>query len=404
MINLSLLRIGVLIAKLGFLVNVILFFGFFSTYFVFVFHILRHVIPSADDLLKVQALLNFVIAITLLLSSFFIHKINKLHFIYTSSILIMAMTFLLLFVPNELIKLTIIFVIGIFFGIGLLVFFTYFWNLTVPEERGRIAGLIGFVALPLEFVVDYLVAPSLDFFGTIILSIVISSGILLVVLLRPQKAVLTAKKNERGNFFEKRTVLLYSIPWILFSVINVILAKNISINILQQVSSSFYMSLMGLQIIGVVFGAMVGGIVADFFGLRLSLALSLTLYGTSAALGGIFINNEILYFVYIANGLGWGILFVLYMFVVWGDLANKDNCAKMYSIGLIIYFSTVGIGLLTQISIPIVASSLISCLLVFFSNIPIALAPELLPSDFRERIKLRLHVNAVKRISKRNHG
>jgi hypothetical protein len=33
--------------------------------------------------------------------------------------------------------------------------------------------------------------------------------------------------------------------------------------------------------------------------------------------------------------------------------------------------------------------------------VPIVLAPELLSSDFRERIKLKLHMNAVRKIDKK---
>jgi MFS family permease len=157
-----------------------------------------------------------------------------------------------------------------------------------------------------------------------------------------------------------------------------------------------------MQFVGVIFGCIIGGAMADFFGRRLSLGFSLTSYGTSAALVGIFTSNEALSFVYVVNGLSWGILFTMYIFVVWSDLANKDNCAKMYSIGLTTYYITIGIGLLTQISIPIVFSSLATCLLVFLSNIPIMLAPELLPPYFRERMKMKLHMKAVKKIGKQS--
>jgi MFS family permease len=296
-------------------------------------------------------------------------------------------------------------VVGIFFSIGQLAFFTYFWNLTVPEERGRIAGLIGFVSFPFYFIVAPIIVETLDFPGIVMLSIVLSLGLLSVILLRPEKAVLTAKKDERENHSEKRTVLLYSIPWILFSLINATLAKNISLNISQQVPSSFYFFLTILQVIGVIFGAIFGGIIADFFGRRLSLAFSLTLYGISSALAGLTKINEILSFVYVANGLSWGILLTLYTFVVWGDLANKENCAKMYSIGLITFYLATSVGLLTQISqIPLTVSSLASCLLIFLSNIPIVLAPELLPSDFREKMKLKLHMQAIRKIGKQSQN
>jgi hypothetical protein len=318
--------------------------------------------------------------------------------------MITLMAVLLFFAPNDGLKIAVLFIIGVFLSLGLLWVLTYFWKLTVSEERGRVSGFIGFVALPLNFIVAYLIAPSLDFLGTIALSIIVSLGILVIVLLKPKKEMSTAKKNAEGSYFEKRTVLLYSIPWVIFSLVNVTLAKNASVSISQQVSSSFYLFLLGLQFIGVVFGSVIGGTIADLFGRRLSLALSLTAYGTSAALVGIFTSNEVLSLVYVVNGLSWGILFTMYIFVVWGDLANNANCAKMYSVGLATYYLAIGIGLLWQISIPIVISSLVTCLLVFLSNVPIALAPELLSPYFLERMRIRLHMKAVKKISKQSRN
>jgi hypothetical protein len=404
--KLSILKTGILITKRGFLTGVILFLVFFTSHLLFSFYLTRQVTSSANDFPVVQASVHFVIALTLLLISFFIHRINKLRLIYASSIATSIAAVLLFFVSNEVFKLTMIFGMAIFFSVGLLAFFTYFWNLTLLEERGRVAGLIGFVSLPFYFIAVPVVAETLDFPTTVMLSIFVSLGTLVTILLRPKKVVLTVKKNERSNYFEKRTALLYSIPWIVFSLINATLAKNISLGILHQVSPSFYLFLLGLQVIGVIFGGLVGGIIADFFGRRLALAISLTLYGTSSALVGLIQSNEIFLLVYVANGLSWGILLILYSFVVWGDLANKENCTKMYSIGLAPYYSALGFGLLsTQIAqIPLVVSALASCLLIFLSNVPIILAPELLPSDFRERIRLRFHMNAVRRINKQSQN
>jgi MFS family permease len=132
------------------------------------------------------------------------------------------------------------------------------------------------------------------------------------------------------------------------------------------------------------------------------------LYGISSALAGISTNFALLYFVYFANGFSWGILLVMYTFVIWGDLSNKENCAKMYAIGFIVFYLTQGIGLLPLgqiLQIPLVISSLGSCLLIFLSNIPIFLAPELLPSDFREKMRLKLHMSAVKKMKQsQNQG
>jgi hypothetical protein len=403
--KLSILKTGVLLTKRGFLIIAFLYFIFSTLYPILLIYLTRYVSTSADDLSAIRATVHFVTALTLLLTSFFINRFNTLRLIYASPIATTVAIVLLYISPNQLFRLTFIVTITIIFSMGLLALFTYFWDLTVPEERGRVAGFAVFVTLPFFFAVR-VAAENLDFSATVILSILLSLGTLLTALIGSHKAVLTAKKDERGYYFERRAALLYLIPWMLFSLINATLANNVSVGVLQQVSSSFYLILLGLQVIGVMLGATVGGIIADFFGRRIALAFSLTLYGTSVALVGLFQSNEIFSLVYVANGISWGILSILYNFVVWGDLANKGNCAKMYSIGLSTYYAAIGFGLLaTQTSqISLVLSALSSCLLIFLSNIPIILAPELLPSHLREKIKLRLHMNAIKKIKKQSQN
>jgi predicted MFS family arabinose efflux permease len=406
--KLSTTKYGVLLTKRGLLLTLILSIAFYLSYFVFAYYVPQHFFPSADNRLVLQATFNIAVAITLIVVSFFIRRIDKLHVIYACSITTSILAALFFFVSMDILRLTFFFAIAIFFGIGQLAFLTYFWKLTVPDERGRVAGLSGLFSLLLYVIMFATVAPILDFQSAIVLGIAFSLAPLGILLLKPEKAVLTRKKDETGYYPEKRTILLYLIPWVLFSLINATFARNISFNISLQVPSSLYLFLIVLQGIGTIFGALIGGVTADFFGRRVSLAFSLTLYGVSSALAGIANSYALLYFVYIANGLSWGILSMMYGLVIWGDLSNKENCAKMYSIGFIIFYVTQGIGFLPlkQIfAIPLVVSSLLSCLLIFLSNIPIFLAPELLPSDFREKIKIKLHMDSVKKIKQsRNQG
>jgi hypothetical protein len=399
-------RYGISITKRGLLLTIILSFIFYSSYFVFSLYTPQYFIPSAQNRLFAQAAFNFIIVIALIVSSFSIYRTNRLHIIYACSITTSLLAFLLL-IPTDTSRLAFIFLIAVFFSIGQLAFFTYFWRLTMSRERGRVAGLSGFFSLLIYIFMYALVAGTFDFSKTIVLGIAISLAPLVIILLKPETAVLTTKKREDGYNFERRTVILYLIPWVLFCLINATLAKNISFHISQQVPS-LVLFLIVLQGSAAVFGALFGGAIADFFGRRISLALSLTLYGISSALAGISTNFALLYFVYFANGFSWGILLVMYTFVIWGDLSNKENCAKMYAIGFIVFYLTQGIGLLPLgqiLQIPLVISSLGSCLLIFLSNIPIFLAPELLPSDFREKMRLKLHMSAVKKMKQsQNQG
>jgi hypothetical protein len=396
---------GVRLTERGFFVTMILYLTFLMWFNVVPFSVLWRVVgSSAEAYLMAYAFYNLVIAITLVLCSFFIHNLNKDRIIYECSIAIPTAVLLLLFVSNIILRLILIFVEGVFFGIGELVFFTYFWSLTVPEERGRAAGLAGFFSLPFSYLIG-LMGETFHFFGAVMLGVIPSLGVLAIKLSRPEKkALLTRKKDEKGYRPEKRTILLYSVPWILFSFVNMTLARSISLHVSQGVPSSLYISLLVLQMIASGFGALGGGIIADLFGRRLSLGFSLTLYGISSALGGFVENYGVLYFMYVVNGLNWGILSALYFFVVWGDLADKESCAKRYSIGLTIPYLAMGVGFLLthQIShISLIVSSLVSCSLIFLSNIPLILAPELLSSDFRERIKLKLYMNVVRKIGRK---
>jgi hypothetical protein len=87
-------------------------------------------------------------------------------------------------------------------------------------------------------------------------------------------------------------------------------------------------------------------------------------------------------------------------------MSNKSNSAKMYSIGLIIFYVGAGVGFLMTdaLELPLIVSSLASCLLIFLSNMPIVVAPELSPPDFREKIALKMHLKAIKKVKRESQN
>jgi hypothetical protein len=397
----SILKNGVQITKSGILISTVLFAAFFTFYFVFCLHLLPKITSPSDNSSFMQAIFSFTISATLLLTSFLRAKLMKMRVIFISAAITAIFTFLLLFISIDFFTLLAVFIVGIFFSISQLSFYVHFWNTTSSEERGRIGGIIGFITLPFYFFISAVAASSLDRSGTIIIATALSLIPIAVILLRPKKSVVLPKKESNNP--EKRTIFLYAIPWILFSIINATLAKNIASNTSNSVDASLVATFVLIQTGGALVGSLVGGALADFFGRRLSLALSITLYGMSIALSGIVQNTVLSYFAFAADGLSWGIILTLYSFVVWGDLSNKNTCAEMYAIGLISFYVAAGVGQFpTAISqIPVVASTLIGCTLIFFSNVPIALAPELSSSDFREKIKLKMHIKAAKKAAEK---
>jgi len=387
------------------------YFPFFAWYHVFSYYILKFVVGESSETFSIYyASFYFLVSFALILGSSFVHRIDKTSVTYACHILLSIGTIFIALAPTRMLKLMIYFLSGVIFGIGLLTFFTIFWDLTVPEERGRVAGLIGSFFLPIfPFIV--ILADNLDFFRIAALCIILNLGSLTIKPLNPKKiTMLTRKKDLKGYNPEKRTTLLYLVPWAIYSLINATLAKAVSFNVSQYVSPSSLMLLWHLQVISGGLGAIIGGAIADFFGRRYSLALGLTLYGISSAISGLAKSYEMFSLMLIGTGLTWGILLTLYLFVVWGDLGTTETCTYGYSIGLAVFYSTAGVGSLfsTQLfQIPLVVASITNCLLIFLSNAPLILAPELLPSDFREKIRLKLYIHLLRRKKLKylsNHG
>lgn len=346
---------------------------------------------------------NLLISLTLILSSSFIRRIDKTSVIFAWAITSSIGTAFMILAPTDTLRLAAYLFSGVVFGVGLLAFCTLFWDLTAPEERGRVAGAMGFVFLPICPLLMAL-ASRLDLYGTAALCIILNLGTLATKLFnRSGKIMLREKRNLEEYNPEKKTIILYLIPWVVFSSINATLTSSFSSHVIQYFPPSSQMSLTALQVVGGGLGAIAGGVLADFSGRRLSLALGLTLYGVNSAISGLAESYEVFYLVFTGTGLTWGILLTVYLFVVWGDLSTTKTCAHRYSVGLATFYLATGIGALLSpelARIPSMPASIISCLLIFLSNIPLILAPEILSSDFREEIRLKLYVSLVKRITR----
>jgi hypothetical protein len=291
----------------------------------------------------------------------------------------------------------------IFVNIGLIATFSIFGEITVPEERGRLASAISFIVFPFYFIVNFILGANITFIEAILLGFFINLIPLLGLLSKFHSDFLELNKKVQIRYFEKRVFALYIIPWIAFSLINSTLANNTAIIIKNSIPNSIE-TLITAQIIGVVLGALLGGVIADFLGRRFSLVFSLTFFGFCTALVGIFTNELIYTIVYFASGLTWGFLFVLYIFVVWGDLSNSKNRLQIYSRGLISYLFSLGFGSILNFSMELFQSALLSVLIIFILNLPIIFAPELLDSYVLEKIRMKQHMKKMKKIQKKHHG
>lgn len=381
----------------GVLANIIMFMCFFPFYYLFVFHIL----PQAgvnDTITIMQASFLLTVTLTIFVASHLTPNLGKKH-ITISSLGMIATLPLLLLLKGYPYALFPIFLISVFFGISQLAFYKVFWNSTNSGKRSKIAGIIGFSAVSLYFI-TIVSASEFNLFENTALGLFLIAGITIGSILSNEGI----KKNENTKkvvyYPEKRTIILFAVPWLFFSFLNVTLTKNITIVTSALNSSSTYLLLYGAQVIGGVLGALIGGYFADRAGRRLTLVFSVALYGVSMAFRGFTDNNVTLLFSFIGEGLTWGIFLTLYCFIIWGDLSNTENVEKIYAIGLTTFYATACLGVFNLFAnIPVVESTLISCIMIFLAIIPIVLAPELITSDAQEKNKLRKYMETVRKVA-----
>ena len=387
--------------KRRFIVAAVSCFTFHTWYYIFSNNVLKFIVDESTKTFSIyNASFNFLISFAMILGSALIRRTNERSVIYAWFVVSSMGTIFIILAPTSTFKLATYLILGIIFGIGLLAFFTFFWDLTVREERGRVAGLIGFISLPILLPVIVLLE-NFDFLTTAMSCIILSLGTLTIKALNREKiSTFTTKKRLKRYTPEKRTILLYLTPWLIFSLINATLARAVYFHISQHFSSPSLILFWILQHIAAGLGAIIGGVIADFFGRRPSMAFGLVLYGVSSAISGLAKSYEMFFPAFIGTGLTWGVLFTLCSLVIWGDLTTKETCAHRYSIGLAIFSSSAGLGALCTpelFQISLIVASVASCLLIFLSNIPLIFARELLPSDFREQIRFKLYISLVKK-------
>lgn len=398
------LKTEIYISKKSFFIVTIFFFVFYESYYFLFSNFLVETMPFGFNEDMVRGSLHFFTAIVLLFGGFFLRKFNKLKIIYGSSFSACLLTLLLLGNFFEEFRLLVLFGLVLFTSLGMLATLCVFGSLTLPVERGRVSGFIGLIVFILFFIVNFSLVLRLNFFESILFALILNALPLFGLLLKSFRGKLKSIKQLSDNYYERRVFALYFIPWIVFSLINVTLSANTTDKILQIIPSTAYSTLLSIQLVGVILGVSIGGFIADLLGRRFSLVFSLTFFGFCTALVGVFVSDLIFLVVYFANGLSWGILFVLYIFVVWGDLSNQENRIRIYSIGLIVYFLSLGVGFFTELNMEIFQSTLLSVLIIFLLNIPILFAPELLPSYILDRIRMRMHIGTVKKLKKKDQG
>ncbi len=285
---------------------------------------------------------------------------------------------------------------GASFGLGMPSCLALFAETTKVENRGRVGGII--------FLITTLAGPLL---GEALagLSLVIQSIIyaiwrgagLGVYFLNPKKQ--DSPKGVEPSFvsiLRERSFLLFFVAWLMFTLID-----RFEVNIIEYFLTETYDGMVDMMYIiepiVAAFFILISGFMCDLIGRKKIILSGFVSLGVAYAIIGFLTESlgEISWYLYfVVDGAAWGIFYITFVLIIWGDLAQSGSRGKYYALGSIPFFlSEIIPHFVTDTFIRSIneyyAIFSLASFFIFGAIMPLVFAPETLPEKKMELRRLR---------------
>ena len=288
---------------------------------------------------------------------------------------------------------------GVYFGLGMPVSLAYFAVVTKETNRSRWGGITflsifaGVIFLGALGITDIAL-------NAVILAVCKLIGLITFLAVKPIEQGAPQKDDVTyGNLFGNRAFILYFVPWMMFSV-----ANYLAIPIVNQIfpPTIFEFSMLMENILAGIF-AVISGFFGDYIGRKRLVVTGFILLGFGNASLGLFPQNIVGWWFYTAvDGIAWGIFYTIFLMTIWGDIAKGRNSEKFYAIGylpfLLSIFTQLSLGTAISIAVDPLAIFSFTSLFLFLAVLPLAYAPETLPSLVFKNRELKRYLENAKRM------
>lgn len=304
--------------------------------------------------------------------------------------------------PSDIGQVSLIgLLLGASLGIGMPACMGHYADSMPVENRGRVGGItlfvsgIGIAAFSILGISDILILG-------IVLAIWRLSGLIIFMLAKVPQLPVETKKSviHYKHIFSQHSFILYLIPWVMFSLINYLVAPS---RPTMGVGEEGNLALVQTGFMGLF--ALLGGFFIDSIGRKRIAVIGFIMLGLGTAVLGISSSSlPILYFNAIMDGTAWGFLLVLFILTIWGDLSYGESSDKYYALGVMPFFVskfldlTVGSYIYTGLNN---SSALFSfgAFFLFLAVLPLIYAPETLPEKHMKDRELKNYLDKAKKIA-----
>lgn len=336
-------------------------------------------------------------------------KVDRLNFLYFWMLLgvVTSLSPALLNNITMIHALIVDILLGISFGLGMPSCLAYFADCTLVENRGKISGII--------FLITNLSAPlfviSLRVFDHLMLNSIIFAawrglGLILFFLLKPQEKIAagTKKSLSFGSILDNKSFVLYLAAWLMFRLVDRF-EEPVLMNFLDP---SFFRFMFMTEPILASLSALVGGLLSDLIGRKRVIIYGFVALGLAYAIIGVAPMITISWYFYlVVDGIAAGILWVIFILILWGDLSPVGSREKYYVIGSIPFFISDVIPLFLTHYVTMIsayAAFSLASFFLFLAVLPLLYAPETLPEKKIELRKLRKYVEEAKKAQQKYTG
>lgn len=264
-----------------------------------------------------------------LVGSFVGRKLNRRTFLFVWVLIGIFTTLSLPFIGGTSICVLSSIFLGLSLGLGLPSSLSFISENTRADERGRVSGIIIFLAFIMAFCLMILARIfNLGLVETILLSALLRSSSLLAFFIDSivEKTKGWQQKSKGGY----RTFLFYLFPWVLFNI-----ASGLAWALIPTQDEAFaiaYSNGNTLRYICIAIFGLVSGHIADRYGRKIIISLGLMMLGLGFLLLGFSMSPDSVLIYLITSGIAWGSFFVVFIAVP-GDLSDSRTRDRFYALG-----------------------------------------------------------------------
>jgi MFS family permease len=218
-----------------------------------------------------------------------------------------------------------------------------------------------------------------------------------VLFFKPQEKLTEERIVPLSNIIRERTFVLYFLPWFLFTIVNFLEQPLLESYLGAELYGTYTLALILIFSVS----ALLGGAICDFKGRKVAGVTGFILLGLSYAFLSLIpgtLVSQILYVLF--NGIAWGLLYVTFIFVVWGDISEGKVRERYYLLGCMPFLFSNLIEVLVRPFveiIPIAASFSLASFFLFLAILPLLYASETLPAKHIKERELKSYIKKAQK-------